>query len=84
MLSTVAIRGYRSLRDLVLPLRGLTVITGANGSGKSSTYRALRLGYKVEEVPILFVDRRVGQSKMSRKIFVEALGMVWKLRLGIK
>ncbi|MCB0927790.1 MAG: AAA family ATPase [Mycolicibacterium insubricum] len=43
MLNTVAIRGYRSLRDLVLPLRRLTVITGANGSGKSSTYRALRL-----------------------------------------
>lgn len=43
MLTTVAIRGYRSLRDLVLPLRRLTVVTGANGTGKSSLYRALRL-----------------------------------------
>jgi predicted ATPase len=43
MLETVAIRGYRSLRELVLPLRQLTVITGANGTGKSSLYRALRL-----------------------------------------
>lgn len=43
MLQTVAIRGYRSLRDVVLPLRRLTVITGANGTGKSSLYRALRL-----------------------------------------
>jgi predicted ATPase len=43
MLQTVAIRGYRSLRDVVLPLRRLTVVTGANGSGKSSLYRALRL-----------------------------------------
>ncbi|MDA2894522.1 AAA family ATPase [Mycolicibacterium sp. BiH015] len=43
MLQTVAIRGYRSLRDIVLPLRRLTVITGANGTGKSSLYRALRL-----------------------------------------
>jgi predicted ATPase len=43
MLSTVAIRGYRSLRDVVLPLRRLTVVTGANGTGKSSFYRALRL-----------------------------------------
>ena len=43
MLNTVAIRGYRSLRELVLPLRRLTAITGANGAGKSSTYRALRL-----------------------------------------
>jgi predicted ATPase len=43
MLNTVAIRGYRSLRELILPLRQLTVITGANGAGKSSVYRALRL-----------------------------------------
>ncbi|MCK0174919.1 MULTISPECIES: AAA family ATPase [Mycobacteriaceae] len=43
MLQTFAIRGYRSLRDVVLPLHRLTVVTGANGSGKSSLYRALRL-----------------------------------------
>ncbi|BBX17604.1 ATP-binding protein [Mycolicibacterium duvalii] len=43
MLETVAIRGYRSLRDVVVPLRRLTVFTGANGAGKSSLYRALRL-----------------------------------------
>jgi dolichol-phosphate mannosyltransferase len=45
------------------------------------TYRALRKGMRVKEVPIVFVDRRAGRSKMSRKIFVEAIGMVWKLRL---
>lgn len=43
MLHTIAIRGYRSLREVVLPLRRLTVVTGANGTGKSSLYRALRL-----------------------------------------
>ena len=43
MLQTVAVRGYRSMRDLVVPLTGLTVVTGANGTGKSSVYRALRL-----------------------------------------
>ncbi|MCE3602564.1 AAA family ATPase [Massilia sp. P8910] len=43
MLTTLAIANYRSLRDLVLPLQQLNVITGANGSGKSSVYRALRL-----------------------------------------
>ncbi|BBY79370.1 AAA family ATPase [Mycolicibacterium pulveris] len=43
MLHTVAVRGYRSLRDIVLPLARLTVVTGANGTGKSSLYRALRL-----------------------------------------
>jgi dolichol-phosphate mannosyltransferase len=45
-------------------------------------YRVLQAGFRVEEVPIVFEDRRVGQSKMSRKIFVEALTMVWRLRLG--
>ncbi len=43
MLRTVAVEGYRSLRSLVVPLGGLTVVTGANGSGKSSLYRVLRL-----------------------------------------
>lgn len=43
MYSTVAVSGYRSLRDVVLPLGRLTVVTGPNGSGKSSVYRALRL-----------------------------------------
>jgi len=45
-------------------------------------YRAIRAGLTVVETPIIFVDRRVGKSKMSRAIFLEALGMVWKLRLG--
>jgi len=44
------------------------------------TYRGVRRGLRVAEVPIVFVDRRAGQSKMSRKIFLEAVGMVWKLR----
>src|ERR1700737_1501533 len=43
MLSVLAISNYRSLRKLIVPMRGLNVITGANGSGKSSLYRALRL-----------------------------------------
>ncbi|MEM6482005.1 MAG: AAA family ATPase [Pseudomonadota bacterium] len=43
MILTVAVSGYRSLRNLLLPLGRLTVITGANGTGKSSFYRALRM-----------------------------------------
>lgn len=43
MLLTLAVSGYRSLRNLVMPLDRLTVVTGANGTGKSSLYRALRL-----------------------------------------
>ncbi|WP_203567815.1 AAA family ATPase [Aestuariimicrobium ganziense] len=43
MLTTLAVHGYRSLREVVLPLAPVTVVTGANGVGKSSLYRSLRL-----------------------------------------
>jgi dolichol-phosphate mannosyltransferase len=48
------------------------------------TYRAVSLGLRVVEVPIVFVDRRVGKSKMSRRIFFEAAGMVLRLRMDKK
>jgi predicted ATPase len=43
VLTALAIAGYRSLRDMLLPLARLNVVTGANGSGKSNVYRAVRL-----------------------------------------
>lgn len=43
MLTTLAISNYRSLHNLVIPLDQLNVITGANGTGKSNLYKALRL-----------------------------------------
>lgn len=43
MIDVLAVTNYRSLRDLVIPLERLNVITGANGAGKSNLYRALRL-----------------------------------------
>lgn len=42
-LQTLAVANYRSIRSLVMPLGALNLITGANGSGKSNLYRALRL-----------------------------------------
>jgi dolichol-phosphate mannosyltransferase len=44
------------------------------------TFRASRAGARIREVPITFRDRRVGQSKMSRRIVVEALVVVVQLR----
>ena len=77
--------GFKCFRAEVLRAIDLDAVHSNGYSFQiEMTYRALRLGYKVEEVPILFVDRRVGQSKMSRKIFIEALGMVWKLRMGVR
>jgi dolichol-phosphate mannosyltransferase len=59
-------------------------IDGVHSNGYSfqieMTYRAIRKGMRVREVPIVFVDRTAGASKMSRRIFVEAIGVVWKLR----
>jgi len=46
------------------------------------TYRALRRGFRVVEIPIVFADRRVGQSKMSRAIVVEAIRKVWSMRFS--
>jgi len=44
-------------------------------------FRMWKKGFKLLEIPILFVDRRAGVSKMSRKIVYEAAWMVWKLKL---
>ena len=45
------------------------------------TYRAIREGFRVVEVPITFADRRLGGSKMSRRIVLEAVRRVPELRL---
>ena len=46
-----------------------------------TNFLAWRKGFKICEVPIIFVDRRVGVSKMSKHIVYEAAWMVWKLKL---
>jgi dolichol-phosphate mannosyltransferase len=45
-------------------------------------YRCHRLGFQIVEVPIKFVDRRVGKSKMNAGIVVEAAGVVWRLKFS--
>lgn len=47
-------------------------------------FRALKSGFKVIEVPILFEDRKAGQSKMSARILLEALYRVWRFRFQSK
>jgi dolichol-phosphate mannosyltransferase len=44
------------------------------------SFRAWRKGFRIVEIPIVFVDRSEGQSKMSRRIVREAIWMVWRLR----
>ncbi len=44
-------------------------------------YKAWKKNFRICEIPIIFVDRAQGSSKMSRKVMLEAVWMVWKLRL---
>ena len=70
MIRTIAVEGYRSLRDLQLPLGQLNVITGANGSGKSSVYRSLRLLADVAQNEIIASLAREGGLPSDRKSVV--------------
>jgi dolichol-phosphate mannosyltransferase len=45
------------------------------------TYKVWRMGLRIREIPITFVDRRAGVSKMDRRIVWEAAGLVWRLRM---
>jgi dolichol-phosphate mannosyltransferase len=45
-------------------------------------YRCMEKGFRIGEVPIIFIDRHAGTSKMSKKIVREAVFMVWKLKIG--
>lgn len=45
------------------------------------TFKAFKKGFRIKEIPIVFLDRVKGKSKMSKKIVIEAIFMVWKLRL---
>lgn len=60
MISSLAIANYRSLLDVVIPLGSLNLITGANGSGKSNLYRALRLLSETAEGGVINALAREG------------------------
>ncbi len=76
--------GYKCFRRRVLEAIELDAISAVGyGFQIELTWRVLQKGFTVTEVPITFVDRVAGQSKMSGAIFREALALVWKLRLGL-
>jgi len=71
--------GFKCFRRVVLETVDLDAIESKGYAFQiETTFRALRKGFRVVEVPIRFVDRTEGQSKMSRAIFLEA---VWKVPL---
>jgi dolichol-phosphate mannosyltransferase len=71
--------GFKCYRRGVLEAIDLDAITSTGYAFQiETTYRALRAGFRVAEIPITFADREVGDSKMSKSIFFEA---VWKVPL---
>jgi len=73
--------GFIAWRRAALEAIDLSTITSNGYSFQiEMKYRAIQKNLRVVETPIVFVDRRVGQSKMSRAIFIEALLKVWGLR----
>jgi len=75
--------GFRCFRRTVLETVDLdTVATRGYAFQIELTYRAVRQGFRVAEVPIVFTDRTAGQSKMTRAIFLEAVRKVPQLRLA--
>ncbi|HCN05323.1 MAG TPA: dolichyl-phosphate beta-D-mannosyltransferase [Bacteroidetes bacterium] len=74
--------GFKCFRSDVLSKIDLTAIR-SNGYAFQieMNYRAWRLGARIKELPIIFVDRVSGESKMSKNIVYEAAWLVWKMKL---
>jgi dolichol-phosphate mannosyltransferase len=71
--------GFKCYRRAVLEAIDLDAVTSTGYAFQiETTYRALRAGFRVVEIPITFADREAGSSKMSKSIFLEA---VWKVPL---
>lgn len=75
--------GYRCWRREVLEAINLDTIR-SNGYAFQieMAYRAWRLGFHVQEIPIVFTERRAGKSKLSRRVIWEAIWLPWKLRFS--
>ena len=78
MLTTLAISNYRSLRNLIVPLKRLNLITGPNGSGKSSVYRALRLLAETAQGGVILSLAREGGLQSTLWAGPEKLGRAVK------
>lgn len=74
--------GFKCFRREVLEALDLDAVTASGYSFQiEMSMRAWKKGFSIKEIPIVFVDRTAGESKMSKKIMREAIWMVWLLRL---
>ena len=75
--------GYKCFNRKVLEAIDLGSISSDGYSFQiEMNFRCTEKGFKMVEIPIIFIDRHAGSSKMSKKIVREAVLMVWKLRIG--
>lgn len=75
--------GFKAFRRRALEAIDLTKVRSDGYSFQiEMNYKAHRLGFRFAEVPIIFIDRTSGSSKMSPKIVREAIWRVWALRMG--
>ncbi|HEX9252501.1 MAG TPA: polyprenol monophosphomannose synthase [Ignavibacteriaceae bacterium] len=73
--------GFKCFRRSVLEAIDLNKVRSNGYSFQiEMTFKAFSQGFKIKEIPIIFIDRVKGKSKMSKKIVREAVVMVWKLR----
>ena len=74
--------GYKCFRRKVLESIELDRVESEGYAFQiEMSLRAWRRGFRLGEIPIVFVDRTLGESKMSKRIVLEAVWKVWKLRL---
>ena len=74
--------GFKCFRKKVLEAIDLDKVRSNGYSFQiEMTFKAYSKGFRIKEIPIVFIDRVKGKSKMSKKIVREAVTMVWKLRL---
>lgn len=75
--------GFKCFRAEALKLVDLKSIkTNGYGFQIEMNYRLWKLGAKIKEISIIFIDRRSGVSKMNKKIIWEAIFLVWKLKFN--
>jgi dolichol-phosphate mannosyltransferase len=75
--------GFKAFRRRVLESLDIDKIESNGYSFQIEvTHRAHQMGFKIKETPIIFVDRKVGTSKMSSRIVLEAMAVVWKIRFS--
>ena len=76
-----ATAGYKAFRRKVLETIDLSKVESEGYSFQiEMNFRAWKAGFKLGEIPIVFVDRTLGESKMSKRVVREAFWKVWKLR----